>query len=74
MSRIHNAHPQARHSPPHVRKTAAKAARSAPTSKSIASLKITIRGTKATRKAKEEEEQVFGEDHDDTGLSFLQFW
>jgi len=62
------------HSPPYVRKTAAKAARSAPTFKGITPPRLTIKGAKATKKAKAEEEDVFDEDDDGTGSSFLQFW
>lgn len=74
MSGIRDAHVHTRHSPPYVRKTTAKAARSAPTSKGIAPIKITIKGAKATEKAKEEKAKIFVEDDDDTGSSFLQFW
>lgn len=75
MSSIHNAQTHTRHSPPHVRKTASKAARSAPSSRAIVLPKITIKGAKAAKKAKEEEEGLFEvEDDDDMGSSFLQFW
>ncbi len=42
-------------------------------SKSAGTPKITLKPAKATKQAKEEEE-VFEDDHDDMGSSFLQFW
>lgn len=75
MSSIHNAHLHTHHSPPHVKKTAAKAARAAPSSKPAPTPKITIKGAKTSRKAKAEEEEVLDrDDDDDMGSSFLQFW
>ena len=76
MSSIHNVlHRHAHHSPPHVKKAALKAARSAP-SKSALTPKITIKAAKSSRKVKEEEEEVFDYDNDDDDMatSFLQFW
>jgi len=75
MSSIHNAQTHTRHSPLGVRKMPTKAARSAPASKGVIPPKITIKGAKASKKAKEEEE-VFEDDdnHDDMESSFLQFW
>ena len=70
MSSSHHAHVATRHSPPHVRKTA----RSAPSSKSAGTSKITIKGAKASKRAKEEDEEIFEDDNDEMGSSFLQFW
>lgn len=74
MPTMHNAHHYTRSSPPHVRKTAAKAARSAPASKAVVTPKVTVRAAKAVKKANEEEEEAFDTDEDDMGSSFLQFW
>ena len=74
MSSIHNAHLHTRHSPPHVKKAAAKASRSALSSKPALAPKITVKGAKTSCKAKGEEEEVFDQDDDDMGSSFLQFW
>lgn len=65
---------QPRPSPPHVRKPATKAARAAPPSKSTSAPRITIKGTKSAKKAKDLTEDVVDEDDDDMGTSFLQFW
>lgn len=53
----------------HLRKTVARAARSAPVSKTA------LKGSKV-KPAKQEEEIVdsFDDDSDDMGSSFLQFW
>ncbi|KAL2040392.1 hypothetical protein N7G274_006835 [Stereocaulon virgatum] len=69
MSSSQHFHVTTRHSPPHVRKTA----RSAPSSKSASTPKITIKGVKASRRAKVEDEEIFEDDNDDMGSSFLQF-
>ena len=70
MSSSQHVHVTTRRSPPHVRKTA----RSAPSSKSAGTPKITIKGAEATKRAKEEDEEIFEDDNDDMGSSFLQFW
>jgi len=56
-----------------VRKTATKAARSAP-SKSAGTPKITIKGAKASKHAKEDQVEIFDFDDDDMGNTFLQYW
>lgn len=73
MSSLHHAQSRARHSPTLVRKSAIKAARSAPSSKSAGTPKVTIKRAKASKYAKEEEE-VFDFEDDDMGTTFLQYW
>lgn len=70
MSSSQHVHVTTRHSPPHVRKTA----RSAPSSKSAGTSKATIKGAKATKRDKGEDEEIFEDDNEDMGSSFLQFW
>ena len=60
--------PSAKNASKSVSKSVAKSV-----SKSAGTPKITIKPAKATKQAKEEEE-VFEDDHDDMGSSFLQFW
>ncbi|MCJ1452116.1 hypothetical protein MMC28_002458 [Mycoblastus sanguinarius] len=75
MSSVNHVQPHtARQSPPHVRKTAMKATRSTPSSKSAGTPKITIKGAKQAKQAKEDDE-VASEDDDDDDMesSFLQF-
>lgn len=74
MSSLHNAHSRTPHSPPHVRKSATKAARATPHSRSVSTPKIIIKGAKTSKHAKEEEEEVFDFDDDDMGSTFLQYW
>ena len=81
MSSIRHAHIHSHHSPPHVKKVAVKAARSASASKIALAPKTTIKGIKTPRKVKEEEEEVVNadgdnddDDDDDMDSSFLQFW
>ncbi|KAL2052432.1 hypothetical protein ABVK25_007304 [Lepraria finkii] len=69
MSSSQHVHATTRHSPPHVRKTA----RSAPSSKSAGTSKATIKGAKATKRDKGEDEEIFEDDNEDMGSSFLQF-
>lgn len=77
MTSLHHAQSRARHSPTLVRKSAIKAARSAPSSKSAGTPKVTIKRAKASKYAKEEEEEeaeVFDFEDDDMGTTFLQYW
>lgn len=74
MSNSHNAPLHTRQSLPHVRKTATKTARPVLSSKTASTPKITIRGAKATKRAKEEDEDILDDDNDDMASSFLQFW
>ncbi|KAK4694623.1 vacuolar protein sorting-associated protein 72, partial [Lecanoromycetidae sp. Uapishka_2] len=74
MSSFYHAKYHTPHSPPHMRKSANKAARATPHSKSASTPKITIKGAKASKSAKEEEEEAFDlEDDDDMGSTFLQY-
>lgn len=75
MSGFH--HVATRHSPPLVRKSAGKATRSAPSSKSIGTPKIVIKGARTTAKhAKEEEDDICAveDDEDEMATTFLQYW
>ena len=74
MSGLHHAQAHTRHSPPLVRKVALKPTRTIPSSKSAGTPRITIKGSKASKPAKEEEEEVFDFDDDDMSTTFLQYW
>ena len=65
-----------RHSPPHVRKSAGlRAARPAPTSKTLsAGPKITIGGGAKKARKEKEEDHISAEDDDIMAMSFLQYW
>lgn len=69
MSGMH--HLTARHSPP-VRKTASKAARSAPSTRTTVTPKITIKAARA-KPAKSDDDPFHGDD-DEMATSFLQYW
>lgn len=61
----------ARHSPP-VRKTGVKAARSAPSTKTAVTPRITIKA--ARTKPAREDDHLFACDDDEMTMSFLQYW
>ena len=66
-----------RHSPPHVKKTALKTARSVPSAKNAIAPRITVRGASTkTKRSKEEEreDEVFEFEEDEMTTSFLQYW
>lgn len=71
MSATHHAHAYLRTSPPHVRKTAARASRLVPLSKSQGLPKVSLKGNKA--KSLCQEEEIVVDEEDDMGSSFLQY-
>lgn len=72
MSATHHSHAYLRTTLPHVRKTAARAYRPAPLSKSQGLPKASLKGNKA--KSLRHEEEIVLDEEDNMGSSFLQYW